>query len=352
MLTFRACSASKLRHLMPRLGKVLCIHAMTILWAASPAVAQDFYKGKTLSIVVGYAVGGGYDQYARMLARHMDRHIPGNPNIVVVNMPGAATLTALRHIDATAPKDGTVIVLFDFFQIGNSVLTPEKVNMDFRKYHWIGSVSEDLSVCYIWHTIPANNVDDLRKGQQQIHMGLTAAGTMNEVRQKILKNMLGLNIRTVSGYKGSSEEKLAMERGELEGGCGGWSSVPPDWRRDSKVKTIVRLVPTRAPDMPPNVPYAADLTSNKREKQIIELLTQPAQLGKPLIASPAVPADRIQILQKAFDQTVKDPQFLAEAEKLQLDVSPKSSAEAMKILDDIYSLPADIIQEAKVVISK
>jgi tripartite-type tricarboxylate transporter receptor subunit TctC len=184
-----------------------------------------------------------------------------------------------------------------------------------------------------------------------IHMGLTAAGTMNEVRQKILKNMLGLNIRTVSGYKGSAEEKLAMERGELEGGCGGWSSVPPDWRRDGKVKTIVRLVPTPAPDMPPNVPYAADLVASKREKQIIELLTQPAQLGKPIVASQAVPAERVQVLQKAFDQAVKDPQFLAEAQKMQLDVSPKSAAEAMKILDEIYSLPADIVQEAKGVIS-
>ena len=350
MLTHREHNVAKLSSLKFLLSSVLPLLAVLIWSAASPASAQEFYKGKTLSIVVGYAVGGGYDQYARLLARHMDRYIPGNPNIVVVNMPGAATLTALRHVDTTAPKDGTVIVLFDFFQIGNSVLTPEKLNIDFRKYHWIGSISEDLSVCYIWHTVAANSVEDLRKGQL-IHMGLTAAGTMNEVRQKILKNMLGLNIRTVSGYKGSAEEKLAMERGELEGGCGGWSSVPPDWRRDGKVKTIVRLVPTPAPDMPPNVPYAADLVSSKREKQIIELLTQPAQLGKPIVASPAVPAERIQVLQKAFDQAVKDPQFLAEAQKMQLDVSPKSAAEAMRILEEIYSLPPDIVQEAKSVIS-
>jgi len=349
MPTYRE-PVKKLKRVMLRLRGGLPVVAAGILVSVSAAAAQDFYKGKTLSIVVGYAVGGGYDQYARLLARHMERYIPGNPNIVVVNMPGAATLTALRHMDTTAAKDGTVVVLFDFFQIGNSLLAPEKVNIDFRKYQWIGSISEDLSVCYIWHTIPANSIEDLRKGQQ-IHMGLTAAGTMNEVRQKILKNMLGLNIRTVSGYKGSAEEKLAMERGELEGGCGGWSSVPPDWRRDGKVKTIVKLVPARAPDMPPNVPYVVDLVSSNRDKQIIELLTQPAQLGKPIIASAAVPADRIQTLQKAFDQTVKDPQFLAEAEKMQLEVSPKGAAEAIKILDEIYSLPADIVQEAKRVMS-
>ncbi|HEX2726902.1 MAG TPA: hypothetical protein VHN20_13880 [Beijerinckiaceae bacterium] len=333
-----------------RLRGILAALAASIVLSVFPASAQDFYKGKTLSIVVGYAVGGGYDQYARLLARHMERYVPGNPSIVVVNMPGAATLTALRHMDTNAAKDGTVIVLFDFFQIGNSLLAPEKVNTDFRKYQWIGSISEDLSVCYIWHTIAANSVEDLRKGQQ-IHMGLTAAGTMNEVRQKILKNMLGLNIRTVSGYKGSAEEKLAMERGELEGGCGGWSSVPPDWRRDGKVKTIVKLVPARAPDMPANVPYVADLVSSSRDRQIIELLTQPAQLGKPIVASAAVPRDRIEVLQKAFDQAVKDPQFIAEAEKMQLEVSPRSAAEAMKVLDDIYALPADIVQEAKRVIS-
>jgi tripartite-type tricarboxylate transporter receptor subunit TctC len=340
---------SKLRALVRRLSQILPIVAALFAVPLS-ATAQDFYRGKTLSLVVGYAVGGGYDQYARLLARHMERYIPGNPNVIVVNMPGAATLTALRYIDTTAPKDGTVMVLFDFFQIGNSVLTPDKLNVDFRKYQWIGSISEDLSVCYVWHTVPANTVEELKKGQL-IHMGLTAAGTMNEVRQKIARKMLGMNIRTVAGYKGSAEEKLAMERGELEGGCSGWSSVPPDWKRDGKVKTLVRLVPTPAPDMPPNVPYAADLVSSRREKQIIELLTLPAQLGKPIVASAAVPSDRIEILQKAFDQAVKDPQFLAEAAKQQLDVSPKSAAESLKILDEIYSLPADIVDEARNVVS-
>lgn len=308
--------------------------------------AADFYKGKTINFIVGYAAGGGYDIYARLLARYMTKYIPGKPNIIINNLPGAATLKSIEYLETKAPTDGTAMALFDFFQIGNSVLSQKKDRIDFRAFKWIGSISEDISVCYIWHTLNIKDIKDARNGHAFV-FGLTAPGTMNEVRQKLLTKMLGIKIRTISGYPGSSAEKLAIERGELEGGCSGWSSVPTDWLKDKKVSILVRYVPDRPADMSPDVPYAADLIKDPREKTILEFLTEPAQLGKPIIANKVVPEDRVKLLQTAFDQAVKDPGLLAEAKKLRIDISPKSAAEAHKILDDLYKQPPDILDEAR-----
>src|SRR5262245_46157739 len=195
----------------------------------APASAEDFYKGKTLNLVVGYAVGGGYDVYARLLARHIARHIPGNPTVIVQNMPGAGSLTALKHQEAIAPKDGTVATLFDFVQIINAKLEPEKTNFDIRKFSFIGSMSEDLSVCYVWHARGINTLEELKQSGL-VHMGLTAAGSMQDYRFKVIKKLFGVNVKPVLGYAGTAAQYIAIERGELDAGCGGWSSLPPNWR--------------------------------------------------------------------------------------------------------------------------
>jgi tripartite-type tricarboxylate transporter receptor subunit TctC len=316
----------------------------------TPAAAEDFYKGKTLNLVVGYAVGGGYDVYARLLARHLNRHIPGSPTIIVQNMPGAGSLTALRHQEAIAPKDGTVATLFDFVQIINAKLEPEKTNFDIRKFSWIGSMSEDLSVCYVWHARGINTLDELKRSPL-VHMGLTAAGSMQDYRFKVLKKLLGVNVKPVLGYAGTAAQYIAIERGELDAGCGGWSSLPANWRTDAKIKPLVRLVPTVAGNMPANIPYAGELVAGEREHSVLKLLSNPAQLGKPFIMSAAVPAERVQILRDAFDTALRDPQLLAEAERQLVDISPKSARESAAIVDDIYALPADVVDSAKVVIA-
>jgi tripartite-type tricarboxylate transporter receptor subunit TctC len=313
--------------------------------------AADFYKGKTIHFIVGYASGGGYDRYARLLASSMAKYIPGEPNIIINNLPGAATLKAIQYLQVKAETDGTAMALFDFFQIGNSVLSEEKDRIDYRQFKWIGSIAEDVSVCYIWHTLNVKNIKDAQNGHAYV-FGLTAPGTMNEVRQKLIKNMLGVKIRTISGYPGSSAEKLAIERGELEGGCGGWSSVPADWLKDKKVTVLVRYVPDRPADMSPDIPYAGDLITDPQARKVLDFLTAPAQLGKPIIANKAVPEDRAKALQVAFDKAVKDPALLAGAKKSRLDMSPKSAAEAYKILDDLYSQPPELLAEARRVLKE
>ena len=316
------------------------------LAAAAPAGAEDFYKGKRINLLVGYAPGGSYDATARLLARHIGRHIPGVPDVIVNNMPGAGTLTSLQYLELNAPKDGTAIEAFDYAQIGNSRLTPDKVAVDFRRFGWLGSISEDLGVCYVWYTLGPKSIDELRR-HGQIHMGTTNAGTSADIEQRIFKNIFKIDLRSVAGYGGSGEERLAIERGELEGGCGSWSSVPPAWILEHKVVPLIRMNPATAPDLPQAVPYAGDIAANDHDRAIIRLLSASGELGKPYVVSAAVPADRQAILRDAFAATVADPQFLADAATQRLPVSPRSAEQATRIINEIYAAPDDIVAAAR-----
>ncbi|MEA2937837.1 MAG: hypothetical protein QOC56_1341 [Alphaproteobacteria bacterium] len=333
--------------MIERLAAVLAFAAFGAVssWAA-PAAAQDFYRGKTLTIVVGFTPGGGFDINARVLARHIGKHIPGNPTVVVQNMVGAGSLQSVNHVDLNAPKDGTVIDIFNFGTIGESKLNPDKIKIDFRRFNWIGSISQDLSVCYVWHTFGPKTIAQV-KTREIVHMGLTGVGTSSDLNQKIVKNIFGVRLKQVPGYPGSAEERIAIERGELDGGCGAWSSIPPEWVEGRKTVPFIRSGPSVAPDMPPGVPYGLDIAANDRDREIMRLLWASAEVGRPFIASIAVPAERVRILRDAFNATVNDPQFVAEAQKLRLPVSPKTGEEALKIVDGIYATPDDIVQAAR-----
>jgi tripartite-type tricarboxylate transporter receptor subunit TctC len=318
-----------------------------LLLAASlpPAAAQDFYKGRTLTIVVGFTAGG-FDLNARLLARHIGRHIAGNPDVIVQNMPGAGTLKSVLYLDTNAPRDGTVVTTFNFGQIGESRLAPDKVKVDFRKFSWIGSISQDLSVCYTWHTLGLKTLAELQR-HGTVHMGLTGVGTSSDINQKILKEIFKVGVQQVAGYPGSADERLAVERGELDGDCGAWSSIPEDWVAGAKINPVFRSAPVTAPDLPAEVPYAADIAPSAREAEIIRLLTASGQLGRPFLASAAVPAERVALLRRAFDETMKDPEFIADARKGRLPVSPKSGEEALRTVEAIYATPDDIVQAAR-----
>ena len=314
--------------------------------AAVPAAAQDFYKGKTLTIVVGFSAGGGFDANARLLARYIARHIPGNPTVVVQNMQGAGSLTSVRYLDASAPKDGTVINIFNFGTIGDSKMAPEKVNIDFRKFNWIGSISQDLTICYVWHTFGPKNLAELKQ-RPIVHMGLTGVGTSSDINQRILKSIFGVKVQQIPGYPGSAEERIAIERGELDGDCGAWSSIPDTWIEQHSLVPVIRSAPVEPPDMPKGIPYMADIAPSERDRAIIKLLVASGQVGRPFIASAAAPAERVRILRDAFNATVKDPAFVADAQKLRLPVSPKTGEEARQVVDEIYATPDEIVQAAK-----
>lgn len=331
--------------------RVAALALSTLMLAGTtPAPAQQFYQGKTLNLVVGYAVGGGYDTNARLLARHLGRHIPGNPAVVVVNMPGAGSLKSIDYLERSAPKDGTYLNLFDFTQITNSLLTPDKVKIDFRRFNWIGSIAQDLAVCYMWHTVPAKTLADVR-ALPKVHMGRTNPGSSSDIQQKIFRKLFDVKVHSVAGYGGSAEAFLAVERGELDGGCLTWSSLPAKWISDSLVTPILRLSDATAPDLPASVPSAYTVAANDRDRQIIRVLSAAGEVGKPFVIALGVPDDRVLTLRAAFAATMQDPQFLAEAAKLRQPVSPTLGPEAAKILDEVYNAPTDIIEAARAVAS-
>ena len=312
----------------------------------APAAAQDFYRGKTITIVVGFTAGGGFDLNARLLARHLGRHLAGNPDVIVQNMPGAASLKSVLYLDTTAPRDGTVISTFNFGQIGDSRMMPEKVKVDFRKFSWIGSISHDTTICYTWHALGLKTLAELQR-HGTVHMGLTGVGTSSDINQRILKEIFKVQVAQVAGYPGSAEERLAIERRELDGDCGAWASIPQEWVDGAKINPILRSAAIAPPDLPPGVPYEVDIAPTAREADIIRLLTASGQVGRPFIASTMVPPERIELLRAAFDETVKDPDFIADAAKIRMPVAPKSGRQALSTVADIYATADDIVQAAR-----
>jgi tripartite-type tricarboxylate transporter receptor subunit TctC len=315
------------------------------------AAAEDFYAGKTLTILVGFSAGGGFDTNARALARHIGRHIPGAPNVVVVNMPGAASVTSILYLDNKAPEDGTFIDTFNFGLLSASLLRPNLATLDLRKYAWIGSISEDLTVCYVRANLGPKTIAEL-KSYGPAHFGIDGIGTSEDINERILRSVVGLDIRQVGGYAGTAEVRLAIERGELDGDCGAWSSLPEDWIKQKKITPISRSGMALPEDLTPDVPYIADRAPDDRARQIINLLVSGGQLGRPFIASAAVPPERLKILRDAFDATMKDPEFRADLDRLRLPLSPKTADEALKTVGAIYTSPPDIIEAAKKIVTQ
>jgi tripartite-type tricarboxylate transporter receptor subunit TctC len=313
--------------------------------AAPPTLAQDsFYKGKTVTIVVGYSAGGGYDQYARLVARHLGNHIPGNPTVIVQNMPGAASMTSVRYLDATAPKDGTVITTFDPGLILESF--GELSKPQFSDYQWIGTLLRDIRICYASTASGVKTWDQMMK-RKEFLIGNTAKGSNAYVNGAILRNVFHAPVRQISGYPGSNEQRLALERGELEGNCGSWTAIPQDWIVNHKIDALVRFSPKRPVDMPESVPFVNDLATTQEQKAILDILNASGELGRPFIVGKQVPVDRVKILRAAFEAMLKDQQFLAEAAKQNLLLDPVSGEEAEKIIATMYAAPPALVKKVK-----
>jgi tripartite-type tricarboxylate transporter receptor subunit TctC len=315
----------------------------------APATAQDvasFYKGKTIRIIVGFTPGGGYDIYARALARHYGRHIPGNPTVVVQNMPGAASLKSVQYLSAGAPADGTLITTFNPGLITQSLTAPEKVSVKFLDYAWIGNVSEDFRVCFTWNGTGIKNWQDFL-ARDKVTFGNTGVGTSAYIDDRMLSDLFGVKLHAVMGYPGSADKRVAIERGELDGDCGSWTSMPEDWLRDKKVTMLIRFSRQLVPGMPADLLYAGDLLADPKKKQTLNLLTAGAVVGRPYIAPRAVPADRLAALRAAFDATMKDSEFLADSAKQRLLVTPMTGAEVEGFIKELYQTPPDVVAAAK-----
>ncbi|MFT5539419.1 MAG: tripartite-type tricarboxylate transporter receptor subunit TctC [Alphaproteobacteria bacterium] len=316
------------------------------------AHAADVYKGKTIVVTVGFGPGGGYDRYGRLLARHIGRHIPGKPTVVVKNLPGAGSLKSVQYLRTVAPKDGTAIVIFNFGQITRSLVLPsKKIKVDFRDFAWIGSINRDLSVCYVRKGIGGDNLATLAK-RPRVNFGLTSVGSASYFNQSMMRGIFGIKLKQIAGYSGSKQKQLAIERHELDGDCGAWSSVPADWLRDKKIDVLLRYSPLKPADMPATIPFAGDIAKTASDKQIIKLLTGASELGRPFIAPKELAKDRLAILRTAFGATMKDTVFTADAKKQRLPVSPIVGKEAVATIKEIYSIPSDVVKKAKLIFKK
>jgi tripartite-type tricarboxylate transporter receptor subunit TctC len=306
---------------------------------------EEFYKGRTIHIVIGYAVGGGYDAYARLLTRYMGKHIPGNPNLVPQNMPGAGSLKAALFLYEVAPKDGSY-----FGTVARAVpLAPllQNAQFDGSKFSWIGSISDDVSICLSWNTSPVKTFNDMLT--QTVTFAGEGAASDPDVFSFTLNNILGTKINLVTGYQGTSEIVLAMERGEIHGICGMSLSTiriqHPDWIREKRVNLLLQIALKKDPQLP-DVPLITELAKTPEQEKILRLISAGQAIARPFFGPPGMPEDRKRALQDAFDKTMQDPEFLAEAKKMSMDVHPLRGGEINSLLLDLYATPKDIVDKA------
>jgi tripartite-type tricarboxylate transporter receptor subunit TctC len=322
-----------------------------MLLSASCAHAQspaDFYKGKNVELYIGYSVGGGYDIYARLLAKHMGKHIPGNPNVVAKNMEGAGSLRLANWLYNVAPKDGTAFGIIGRGTGFDPLLGRSKgAQFDATKYTWIGSANDEVSVCVAWHTTGIRRFEELLS--KELTVGGTGAAADTDQFPRIMNGMLGTKMKIVTGYPGGNDVGLAMERGEVNGRCGwSWSSVKAThqkWLDEKKVNVLVQLALQKHPDLP-DVPLITDLAKTDEQRAIFKLIFARQVMGRPFLAPPGIPPDRAGALRKAFMDTMKDKDFLADAEKGQLEITPVSGEDIQKLVMDIHQTSPEIAKRA------
>lgn len=318
--------------------------------SGSPIQADDFYKGKTFTIVVGSTPGGSFNANARGVSRYLGNYIPGNPNVVVQNMPGAGSLTAVRYLEGGGAKDGTAMTVFLPGIITQSIIEPEKLQLDMSKYTWIGVVSPDyFRVCYGYGPDGIKTWDDLmnRTKERPFIMGTTGTGASNYINGMSLREVFGAHVKIIMGFPGATEIRLAVERGELDGDCSGFSSISPDWIRERKANIFIRLSEKRAPGIPESAIYVGDFAKTDQQRQLLQFLYSADELGRPFIMSKQVPAERVAIIRKAFADTMKDKAFIAEMEKQQLPVIPLTGEETEAAYRRMMSIPPEVVAKAK-----
>jgi tripartite-type tricarboxylate transporter receptor subunit TctC len=318
-------------------------------WAQSVA---DFYRGKTVNLIVGYSAGGGYDTYARILARHIGKHIPGNPTIVVQNAPGAGSMRAANSIYNVAPKDGTAFGMFGRGIALEPLIGTSPAQFDATKFLWLGSGTEEAAVVVIRAGAGIKTWADMLA--KPFTVGGEGTGSDPDVYALMLKNVFGVKLRLISGYPGTTEMALALERGEVDGRAS-WSwtslkSLKPDWIAQKTIAIPVQLNMHSSADLK-DVPLIGDFATTERQRQIVKLVISRQIMGRPFMAPPGLPADRAAALRTAFDETMKDPEFVAEATARGQEVNPVSGAALDALIAELYATPKDVVEETKKAIS-
>lgn len=310
--------------------------------------ADDFYKGKTIRVIVGGSAGGGFDIYTRAMARHMGKHIPGNPALVVENMTGAGTLIAAKYLHSSAKPDGLSFGMFNGALILGRVLGMKGIDFDMRELEFLGVPVQDSTVCALRKESGVTNMDQWFASKTPIKLGGLSPGNSTSDVARIIGASLGLPIQLVEGYKGTNEIRLAADAGELHGSCWAWETLKIAWSEAipaGDVNIVLQVTAKKLPNFP-NVPLALDLAKSEEARQLLKAgAIDPAAIVRVYVTTPRTPKDRLEILRKAFADTLTDPGFVAEAKKAKLDINPLSGEEVKKIVDGLFKLPPSMVSK-------
>ena len=333
-----------------RLAGVLLLCLLSGAAAAQDAIAQ-FYTGRTLTVLIGAPPGGGYDLYGRLLAKYMPRYIPGTPSVITSNMVGAGGNLVVEYVNGVAPKDGTVIATMAPGTLLDPLLADKtKVKFDPARLSYIGSANKEIYVCFVRSDAPAKSFADVFG--TEIILGASAEGGTTRDLPLLINNVLGGKFKVVSGYPGTRNIVLALEKNEVQGQCGtGWSSINtlhPEWFTDGMARVLAIEGSTRSADLERmGVPFVTDFAKTEEQRRVLNFVYSQAVFGRPFIAAPEVPKDRLEALRKAFDQAVADPDLRAEAKRINLDIAPLTGREVEALIAEAYATPPDIVEKAR-----
>jgi tripartite-type tricarboxylate transporter receptor subunit TctC len=329
----------------------LVVILVGLIWLAQPArsqPAEDFYRTKELQILVGNPAGGGYDIYARFLARHLGRFVPGHPKVVVVNMPGANGMLMTNHLFNRAPRDGTVLGMPNRSDPTEPLFGNSQARYDPRQFQWLGSMNNEVSVCGAWHTAKPTRFEDLRT--TELIVGSTGPGDDTHTFPTVINNVLGTRMRIVAGYPGGNDLNIALERGEIEGRCGmsysSLQSTRPEWLREGRFRILLQISTASHPALDA-IPMVLDLASTERQRQVMRLLFARQLWGRAFVVPPQVPDARVAALRTAFNDAMNDPSLLEEARRAKLEITPVHGETIQREIDDIYATLPDVVDAAR-----
>jgi len=314
---------------------------------ASAQAPEQFYKGKSIDFIIGYPPGGSNDVWARLLARHIGHHIPGNPYIVPRNQPGAGSFLALNSVYTVAPKDGTVLAIAAPTAPLDEKLGSNGVRFKTAELGWVGRVDSLINIVFMWHTSKVKTFEDALKYESTLSG--TGAGSTVSIYPTVMNNVFGTKFKLIMGYKGSADAQLAVQRGEVEGHSTSWVAVKvghPEWWPTKQISILVQFSNVRHPELP-DIPTAVDLARNDEEKQVLSAIMAAADIGSAFFTTPGVPSDRLDALRRAFDATMQDKEFLADVEKTRLTVSPLKGEELLGLVKKISDLPPALLEKVR-----
>ena len=322
-----------------------------VIGATLPAAAQDdvaaFYKGKTVRLLVGIGVGSGYDINARLLARYLPKYIPGNPTVIVQNQPGAGSLSMTNQLYAGGPFDGTAIGASFNGLPTTPLLQPGGARFEAVKLNWVGSTNRETQAMYVWHTAPIQTLGDLTSTEMIV--GAQAPGSTQYDYPKLAEKLFGWKFKVITGYEATPKIHLAMERGEVHGTWANWSTlkaIAGQWIDEKKIRILAQWALRKHPELP-GVPLILEHARTEEQKQALDLALARLEFGRPFFMPPNVPAERVDAIRRAFDATMKDKEFLGEADKLKIEIDPLAGEQVAALIEQIYKTPAETVARVR-----